>query len=60
MQVDLAQPINMTDPGSNTTYFQAAKTLSMEAVAGTPTSQIQKIPFFENVFPGGAPSRRVS
>lgn len=51
MQVDLAQPINMTDPGSNTTYFQAAKTLSMEAVAGTPTSQVQKIPFFENVFP---------
>ncbi len=50
MQVDLAAPTNLTDPASHMTYFQAAKMLSMEAAAGTPTSQIQPIPFFENIF----------
>jgi len=51
MQVDLAMPTNLTDPLSGMTYFQAAKMLSVAAAAGTPTSQIQKIPFFENTFP---------
>jgi Carboxypeptidase regulatory-like domain len=51
MQVDLAMPTDMTDPTSGMTYFQAAKMLSVAAVAGTPTSQIQKIPFFEDLFP---------
>ncbi len=51
MQVDLAMPTNLTDPSSGMTYFQAAKMLSVAAEAGTPTSQIQKIPFFENTFP---------
>jgi hypothetical protein len=51
MQVDLAAPTNLTDPTSHMTYFQAAKMLSMAAANNTPTSQIQKIPFFENIFP---------
>ena len=52
MQVDLAMPVNMTDPSSGMTYFQAAKTLSQEVVASTNYSQVQPIPFFENMFPG--------
>ncbi|HKS67775.1 MAG TPA: carboxypeptidase-like regulatory domain-containing protein [Candidatus Acidoferrales bacterium] len=51
MQVDLAMPTNMTDPTSGMTYFQAAKTLSVAASNNTATTQIQPIPFFENVFP---------
>lgn len=51
MQVDLAMPTDFTDPATHTSYFQAATQLSKLAVAGTPTSQIQPIPFFENTFP---------
>jgi Carboxypeptidase regulatory-like domain len=54
LQVDLAQPANPTDPVSKTTYFQQAPILSKAAAAGTPDSQIQPIPFFENTFPAWA------
>jgi hypothetical protein len=54
MQVDLAMPVNLTDPSSNTAYFQAAPILSKAAAAGTDVSQIQPVPFFENIFPGWA------
>ena len=54
MQVDLAMPTNLTDPASSTKYFQAATLLSKAAAAGTNVSQIQPIPFFENIFPGWA------
>ena len=52
LQVDLAMPANPTDPASKMSYFQAATMLSQAAAAGTPVSQIQPIPFFENMFPG--------
>jgi hypothetical protein len=51
MQVDLAMPINLTDPSSHMTYFQAATMLSKAADSGTDINQIQPIPFFENIFP---------
>ena len=54
MQVDLAMPTNLTDPASNTKYFQAATTLSKAAAAGTDVNQIQPVPFFENLFPAWA------
>lgn len=54
LQVDLAMPANPTDPASKTTYFQAATMLSKAAAVNTPVSQIQPIPFFENMFPGWA------
>jgi hypothetical protein len=54
MQVDLAMPADPTDPASGITYFQAAKMLSQQAAAGTDINSIQKIPFFENFFPGWA------
>ena len=51
MQDDLAMPINLTDPGSGTKYFQAATMLSQAANVGTDVNSIKPIPFFENVFP---------
>src|SRR5271165_1250856 len=54
MQVDLAMPANLTDPASKTTYFQSATVLSKAAAAGTDVNSIQKVPFFENMFPAWA------
>ncbi|MGA8234819.1 MAG: TonB-dependent receptor [Candidatus Acidiferrales bacterium] len=51
MQVDLAAPADLVDPSSKMTYFQAAKMLSVAAANNTPTSSIQPIPFWENMFP---------
>jgi Carboxypeptidase regulatory-like domain len=51
LQDDLAMPINLTDPTSNTKYFQAATMLSQAAAVGTNVNQIKPIPFFENIFP---------
>ena len=52
LQVDLAMPVNLTDPSSKTTYFQAAPMLSKAAATNTDVNLIQPIPFFENIFPG--------
>jgi hypothetical protein len=61
MQVDLAMPANLTDPGSKTTYFQSATMLSKAAAVpqssgppGADVNTIQPIPFFENIFPAWA------
>ncbi|HEX6803663.1 MAG TPA: carboxypeptidase regulatory-like domain-containing protein [Terriglobales bacterium] len=54
LQVDLGMPINLIDTASKTKYFQAATMLSKAAANGTSISQLQSIPFFENVFPGWA------
>ena len=51
---DLAMPTNLTDSKSKTTYFQAARQLTSQINAGVPTSQVQPIAFFENLFPGMA------
>jgi hypothetical protein len=51
LQDDLAMPINLTDPTSNTKYFQAATMLSQASAVRTNVNQIKPIPFFENVFP---------
>jgi hypothetical protein len=54
MQVDLAMPADPTDPSSKTTYFQAAKMLSMQAANNTDVNSVQPVPFFENFFPAWA------
>jgi carboxypeptidase family protein len=50
-EIDLSQPLNLVDPKSHTTYFQAAQMLSKAAYAGTPESAIAPIPYWENLFP---------
>jgi hypothetical protein len=51
MQVDEAMSPNLVDPASGMDYFTAAKLLSQAVVKGTPTSQIQSIPYWEDMFP---------
>ena len=47
---DLAMPTNITDPGSGMSYFEAATLLANHIAARTPTSQVGKIPFWENLW----------
>jgi hypothetical protein len=54
MQVDLAMPANLTDPGSHAQYFPSATVLSKAANAGTDVNAIQPVPFFQNLFPAWA------
>ncbi|MFZ0420539.1 MAG: carboxypeptidase-like regulatory domain-containing protein [Candidatus Sulfotelmatobacter sp.] len=56
---DLAEPVNLRDPQSKTTYFQAAQALAKQYYAGTPIQNIsaQSIGtnYWENLFPGAGP-----
>lgn len=51
---DIAMPTNLRDPSSGMRYFEAATQLALLARADTPTSQVPKIPFWENMFPEAA------
>lgn len=53
-EVDMAEPVDMKDPKSGMTYFQAATMLAKYAMANTPESSVNKIPFWEDFFPGAA------
>jgi hypothetical protein len=53
-EVDMAEPVNMTDPRSGTTYFQAATQLAKLANAKTPIANVAPIPFWQDLFPGAA------
>ena len=53
-EVDLAQPLNLVDPQSHVSYFQAARQFSEMAAAGTAIDQVQPIPYWENLFPMAA------
>jgi len=51
---DIAMPVNLKDPASGATYFEAATQLARLASADTPVAAVGKIPFWENFFPGAA------
>src|SRR5262249_33646802 len=51
---DLAMPLNLVDPASKMDYFTAASMLAKLDLAKTPVSQVPKIAFWENLFPGYA------
>jgi hypothetical protein len=51
---DLAMPLNLYDPKSGTSYFQAATALAKQYRAGTPIQDVQPIPYWEHLFPGAA------
>lgn len=56
-EVDLAEPVNMRDPASGMTYFQAATMLAQLANANTPENQVQPIAFWQHFFPNaGGPA----
>jgi hypothetical protein len=52
---DLAEPANLADPASHTTYFQAAQALAKQYYAGTPIQNITPAligtNYWENLFP---------
>ena len=51
---DMAQPTNLRDSISGVTYFEAAQQLARLALANTPAAGVQKIPYWENMFPAAA------
>lgn len=51
---DVSMPINLKDPASGQTYFQAASQLATLANANTPVASVGKIPFWEALYPGAA------
>jgi hypothetical protein len=57
---DLAEPTNLRDPQSNTTYFQAAQALARNYYAGVPTQNISAASigtkYWENLFQGAGPT----
>ncbi len=59
-EIDLSEPLDLVDPGSKTDYFAAAQALSKQAYAGTPITSVQKIPYWENMFPQAAGANLLS
>ena len=49
--LDVATPLDLVDPKSGMDYFKAAQMMSSAAWAGVPTSSLQTIPYWENMFP---------
>ncbi len=49
---DLSMPLDLKDPASGMTYFQAANVLVDHIKKGTPVSQVPKVAYWENLFPG--------
>lgn len=53
---DAAMPTDLKDPKSGATYFQAATVLAQQVVAGVPTANVQKVPYWENLYSKAATS----
>jgi len=47
---DAAMPTNIKDPKSGQTYFEAATILTRQVVANVPAANVQKVPFWENLY----------
>ena len=53
-EIDLSMPLDLVDPSSKTDYFGAAQAFDKLAYAGVPASDVQPIPYWENLFPAAA------
>ena len=53
-EVDLAQPLNLTDPKTGVTYFQAAQQFSKASAAYTSEASMPNIPYWQDLFPQAA------
>jgi hypothetical protein len=51
---DISQPTNLRDSASGVTYFEAATQLMQLSRARTPVANVNRIPYWENLFPGAA------
>ncbi|WP_232298737.1 carboxypeptidase-like regulatory domain-containing protein [Granulicella tundricola] len=54
VQQDHAMPLDLVDPQSGMDYFTAASLLETQAYSGVATGAVQKIPYWENLFPDAA------
>ena len=64
VQRDLGMPLDLVDPATGMDYFTAASLLEVQAYAKTPTANVAKIPYWENLFPdaagaGGSPQASI-
>ena len=59
-QVDVAQPVNFTDPVSGQNYLPAVHEMIRLVKAKTPVAQVPPIPWYENLFPGAAGGGRTA
>ncbi|SPE44124.1 conserved exported hypothetical protein [Candidatus Sulfotelmatobacter sp. SbA7] len=50
-EVDLAEPLNLVDPTSGMSYFQAAQMFSKASAAYTSESSMANIPYWQDMFP---------
>jgi len=55
-EIDLAQPANLRDPKSGTTYYQAATALAKQYWKGVDIANVAPIPYWENLFPLAGPN----
>jgi len=51
---DFAMPADLWDPKSHMDYFTAATILAKQYRAGVPIQSVQKLPYWENVYPAAA------
>ncbi len=56
VRMDVATPTNLKDPRSGMTYFEAAKILAVQANREVPVASVQRVPYWENLWPGMATS----
>jgi len=57
---DAAMPTNLKDPKSGMDYFQAATILAQQVVAEVPVANVQKVPFWENLYSKAATSSQTA
>jgi hypothetical protein len=53
-EIDMAQPLNIRDPKSGQTYYQAAAALAQMARNNTPINNVQPIAYWQDLFPAAA------
>ena len=55
-QLDVAQPMNLRDPGSGTDLYTATRMFAttLQSNNPTPVQNMQPVPYFEHLFPGAA------
>ena len=53
-QRDMAMPLNLKDPKSGVDYFTAATAFAKLVNAGTPTSKVPNMPYWQDLFPSAA------
>ena len=51
VQRDLAMPMDLVDPVSGMTYFEAATLLVLQIEQGVPITSVANIPYWENMYP---------